>query len=70
MTHEVKSLVIVRLFAAAMRETMAEGLRMGKIRKILMPVFRLHQTRLVPDGASIAFAAFVRSWDIFGAGPE
>jgi hypothetical protein len=53
-----------------MRETMAEGFRLGKIRKILMPVFRLHQTWLVPDGASIAFAAFVRSWDTFGAWPE
>ena len=49
---------------------MAEGFRLGKIRKILMPVFRLHQTWLVPDGASIAFAAFVRSWDTFGACPE
>jgi hypothetical protein len=32
---------------------MAEAFRLGKIRKILMPVFRLRQTSLVVHGASI-----------------
>ena len=48
MTHDVGSPVVVRTFAAAMRgETMAEVFRLGKVRKILMPVFWLRQTSLV-----------------------
>ena len=51
-------------------ETMAEALRLGKIRKILMPVFRLRQTSLVGPRGIDWFPAFVRSWDAVGAWPE
>jgi hypothetical protein len=61
-THDVESPVVARTFAAAMRGTMAEAFRLGKIRKILMPAFRLRQT-----GWSVNF---VRSRDAVGAWPE
>jgi hypothetical protein len=55
MTYDVESPVVVRTFAAAIQGTMAEAFRLEKIRKILMPVFRLRQTSLVgPSGIESA----------------
>jgi hypothetical protein len=47
MAHDIEFPVVVRTFRRHAVETMAEALRLGKIRKILMPVFRLRQTSLV-----------------------
>src|ERR1700722_7506409 len=46
-THDIESPVVARTLAAAMRGTMTEAFRLGKIRKILMLVFLLRQTGLV-----------------------
>ena len=60
--HDVESHVVVRIFAAAMRGIFAEAFRLGRFRKILMPVFRPRQTSLVgPWGLDLRRG--FRSWD-------